>query len=191
MANPLQSLNQQQRVQYSQPEVSMKFFGLIMLSLISVSCNKSNEEGVNKQPEAKYVEEVKDVPNVGEINFATIKDSAGNSQNCDATLFFSKYLKSKNNYFMTYVRKTIQSNSQQLPLLKKLDAGLDYQDLAQIDASIIKTTAFDATEVQVAEGDILIGSVDGHYDAIFALKILAERDGCLDVEYKLLTFRYH
>ncbi len=169
----------------------MKIFGLIILSLISVSCNKASVDGAIKQPEGKHVEEVKDLPAVGEINYATIKDSAGNNQNCDGTLFFSKYLKSKNEYFMSYVRKTIQSNSQQLPLLKKLDAELDYQDLAQIDASIIKKTVFDANEVQVKEGDILIGSVRGNYDAVFALKILAETDGCLDIEYKLLKFRYH
>ena len=169
----------------------MKVFGLIILSLISVSCIKSSVDAVTKQPVKKYSEEVKDMPAVGEITHATIKDSAVNGANCESSLFFSKYLKSKNNYFIGYFRKSIFSNSHQLPLLKKLDAELDYQDLSQIDASIIKKTVFDANEVQVKEGDILIGSVDGHYDAVFALKILGETDGCLDVEYKLLTFRYN
>jgi hypothetical protein len=169
----------------------MKVIGLILLSLISVSCNKSIGDSVSNQPEGKYVEEMKDLPLIGEIAHATIRDSAGRSANCENTLFFSKYLKSKNNYFMSYARKTILSNSNQLPLLKKLSAEFDYQDLSQIDASIIKKTVFDANHVTVEEGDILIGSVDGHYDAVFALKILGETDGCLDIEYKLLKFRYH
>ncbi|MBA2403886.1 MAG: hypothetical protein H0V66_03875 [Bdellovibrionales bacterium] len=169
----------------------MKVFGLILLSLISVSCNKSSGDAVSNPLTEKRSEEVKDLPPVGEITHATIRDSAGRSANCENTLFFSKYLKSKNNYFMSYARKTIVSDSNQRPLLKKLGAELDYQDLSQIDASIIKQTVFDANHVTVEEGDILIGSVSGHYDAVFALKILGENDGCLDVEYKLLKFRYH
>ena len=169
----------------------MKVIGLILLSLITVSCNKSAGDSVSNQPGEKYVEEVKDLPAIGEITYATIRDGAGKSANCENTLFFSKYLKSKNNYFMSYVRKTILSNSNQLPLLKKLGAELDYQDLSQIDASIINNTVFDANHVNVEEGDILIGSIDGNYEAIFALKILGETDGCLDVEYKLLKFKYN
>lgn len=169
----------------------MKVMGLILLSLISVSCNKSSGDAESKQPAEKYVEDVKDLPAIGEIVHATIRDHVSGNSSCEMSLFFTKYLQSKNDRFMGYAYKSIVSTSVKLPLLKKLDPELNYQDLSQIDESIIKKTVFDSNQVSVKEGDILIASVESNYDAVFALKILGDTDGCLDIEYKLLKFRYN
>lgn len=170
----------------------MKIFGLILLCLISVSCNKSGGGTASNKTDENFVQEVKDMPAIGEIKHATIKDGASNGNtSCERNVFLSKYLESKNDSIVGYFRKQIHANSAQRKLLKKLDKELDIQDLAQVDASIIPKTVFDSNLVAVEEGDILIGTVDSHYDAVFAMKILGDVDGCLDIEYKLLTFRYH
>jgi hypothetical protein len=168
----------------------MKTIGLILICLISISCNKSGKNTASNRTDENLVQDVKDVPNLGEIQYTSIKDRANGRGNCEQAVYFSKYLQSKNDHFVTYVRKQIKSTSVELPLLKKLDKELNIQDLTQIDESILKNTAFDSNLVAVEEGDILIGSVDSNYDAIFAMKILGDVDGCLDIEYKLLKFGY-